>query len=145
MAMTSTGDKASNTLNQAMNPSDNQTVPFPDLARVNEMNGNMLSDAAKFNTKVGATMQQLGKEWFGFVGKRLHEDLELFHAIHACRSLPDLQHVYTLFWQDAFAQYGEQAKRMMWIAQGAAEDVAAAVEEERRDPPARVTMTDKAA
>jgi hypothetical protein len=137
MTMTSTGDKASNT--------SSQTVPFPDLARVNEMNGNMLSDATKFNTKVGATMQQLSKEWFGFVGKRLHEDIELFHAIHACRSLPDLQQVYTLFWQDAFVQYGEQMKRMMHIAQGAPEEVAA-VAEERRDPPAPVTMTtDKAA
>lgn len=141
MTMTSTGDKASNTLNQ----SASQAVPFPDLARVNEMNGNMLSDATKFNTKVGTTMQQLGKEWFGFVGKRLHEDIELFHAIHACRSLPDLQQVYTLFWQDAFAQYGEQTKRMMRITQGAVDEVVVAVEE-RRDPPAPVAMTtDKAA
>ena len=89
-------------------------------------------------------MQQLSKEWFGFVIKRLHEDIELFHAIHA-PVVAGFAGLYPVL-QDAFAQYGEQMKRMMHIAQGAAWKRSPPWPRSASDPPAPVTMTtDKAA
>lgn len=95
------------------------TIPFPDLARVSELNGTIFSEAAKFNAQVSTTLQNVGKEWSEFVGARLREDVQLFRTIHDCRSLQDLQQAYAQFWQNAFTQYGDEAQRMLRIAQGA--------------------------
>ena len=118
-----------------------ETIPFPDLARVSEMNGTMLNEIAKFNAQVSTNMQSVGKEWSEFVGMRLREDAQLFRSIHDCRSLQDLQQVYAQFWQTAFAQYGEEAQRMMKLTQGTVED-ATRNARELRDT---VIHTDKAA
>jgi hypothetical protein len=118
-----------------------ETIPFPDLARVSEMNGTMLNETAKFNAKVGTTMQNFGKEWSEFVGLRLREDVQLFRTIHDCHSLQDLQQAYAQFWQTAFTQYGEEAQRILRLTQGAAEDVAHAAQDVRET----ITSTDKAA
>ncbi|EKS37047.1 MAG: hypothetical protein ACJAVZ_002301 [Afipia broomeae] len=118
-----------------------ETIPFPDLARVSEMNGTMLNEIAKFNAQVSTNMQSVGKEWSEFVGMRLREDAQLFRSIHDCRSLQDLQQVYAQFWQTAFTQYGEEAQRMMKLTQGTVED-ATRNARELRDT---VIHTDKAA
>jgi hypothetical protein len=104
--------------------------PFFDFARVSEMNGSMLSETAKINAKLSATIQNLGKEWTEFVGARLHEDQQLLDTLRHCKSLPDIQHAYAKFWQDAFTQYGEEARRMMKISQGVVEETARAVQEQ---------------
>lgn len=118
-----------------------ETIPFPDLARVSEVNGTMLNEIAKFNAQVSTNMQSVGKEWSEFVGMRLREDAQLFRSIHDCRSLQDLQQVYAQFWQTAFTQYGEEAQRMMKLTQGTVED-ATRNARELRDT---VIHTDKAA
>lgn len=118
-----------------------ETIPFPDLARVSEVNGTMLNEIAKFNAQVSTNMQAVGKEWSEFVGMRLREDAQLFRSIHDCRSLQDLQQVYAQFWQTAFTQYGEEAQRMMKLTQGTVED-ATRNARELRDT---VIHTDKAA
>lgn len=118
-----------------------ETIPFPDLARVSEMNGTMLNEIAKFNAQVSTNMQSVGKEWSEFVGMMLREDAQLFRSIHDCRSLQDLQQVYAQFWQTAFTQYGEEAQRMMKLTQGTVED-ATRNARELRDT---VIHTDKAA
>lgn len=101
-----------------------ETIPFPDLARVSEVNGTMLNETAKFNAQLGTAMQNIGKEWSEFVGMRLREDIQLFRTIHDCRSVQDLQRAYTQFWQTAFTQYGEEAQRLMRMTQGTVEDAA---------------------
>jgi len=118
-----------------------ETIPFPDLARVSEMNGTMLSETAKFNAQIGTAMQNIGKEWSEFVGMRLREDVQLFRTIHDCRSLQDLQQAYAQFWQTAFTQYGEEMQRLMRVTQGTVED-AARTAQATRDA---VIHTDKAA
>ena len=118
-----------------------ETIPFPDLARVSEMNGSMLNETAKFNAKVGTAMQNFGKEWSEFVGLRLREDVQLFRTIHDCHSLQDLQQAYAQFWQTAFTQYGEEAQRILRLTQGAAEDVTHVAQ----DTGKTMTATDKAA
>jgi hypothetical protein len=95
------------------------SLPFFDFARVSEM-----------NEKLSATMQSLGKEWTGFVGARLHEDQQLLDNLRHCKTLPDIQQAYAKFWQDAFTQYGEEARRMMKISQGVVEETARAVQEQ---------------
>lgn len=101
-----------------------ETIPFPDLARVSEVNGTMLNETSKFNAQLGTAMQNIGKEWSEFVGMRLREDIQLFRTIHDCRSVQDLQRAYAQFWQTAFTQYGEEAQRLMRMTQGTVEDVA---------------------
>ena len=101
-----------------------ETIPFPDLARVSEMNGTMLNETSKFNAQLGTAMQNIGKEWSEFVGMRLREDIQLFRTIHDCRSVQDLQRAYAQFWQTAFTQYGEEAQRLMRMTQGTVEDAA---------------------
>ncbi|WP_024574279.1 MULTISPECIES: phasin family protein [unclassified Afipia] len=118
-----------------------ETIPFPDLARVSEMNGTMLNEIAKFNAQVSTNMQAVGKEWSEFVGMRLREDAQFFRSIHDCRSLQDLQQVYAQFWQTAFTQYGEEAQRMLKLTQGTVEDVSRTAREIRDT----VIHTDKAA
>jgi hypothetical protein len=115
--------------------------PFPDLARVGEMNSTMFAETAKFNAHLGAALQNLGKEWTEFVGGRLREDMDLFKAVHDCRSLQELQLVYSAFWQKAFTQYGDEAQRMLRITQGALND-AAHMERDLRETS---TVTGKAA
>ena len=120
-------------------PSD--TIPFPDLARVSEMNGTMLNETAKFNAQIGTAMQNIGREWSEFIGMRLREDVQLFRMIHDCRSLQDLQQAYMQFWQTAFTQYGEEMQRMVRLTQGTVED-ATRTAQATRDA---VIHTDKAA
>lgn len=117
------------------------TLPFPDLARVSELNGTMFNETAKFNAHLSTTLQNLGKEWSEFVGARLREDVQLVRTIGDCRSLQDLQQAYAQFWQTAFTQYGDEAQRIMRITQGVADDAAHTV----RDLHETMTTTDKAA
>ncbi len=105
------------------------TIPFPDLARVSELNGTMFTEATKFNAQVSTALQNLGKEWSEFVGARLREDVQLFRTIHDCHSLQDLQQAYAQFWQTAFTQYGDEAQRMLRITQGAMSDATHAAQE----------------
>lgn len=119
-----------------------ETLAFPDLARVSEVNGTMLNETAKFNAQVSTAMRNLGKEWSEFVGTRLREDFQLFRTIHDCRSLQDLQQAYAQFWQTAFTQYGEEAQRLMRITQGVADDAAHTAREQRQ---VAVAAADKAA
>lgn len=124
-----------------------ETIAFPDLARVSELNGTVLNETAKFNAQVGTTLQNLGKEWTEFVGARLREDVQLFRTIHDCRSMQDLQQAYAQFWQTAFTQYGEEAQRMMRITQGAVDKATDTARELRETvtPTDKVTSTDRAA
>jgi phasin protein len=105
------------------------SLPFFDFVRVSEMNGGMLTETAKINAKLSATMQNIGKEWTEFVGARLHEDQQLLDTLRHCKTLPEIQHAYAEFWQNAFSQYGEEARRMMKISQGVVEETARAVQE----------------
>lgn len=122
-----------------------ETIPFPDLTRVSEMNGTMLNETAKFNAQVSANLQNLGKEWSEFVGTRLREDVQLFRTISECRSVQDLQHAYAQFWQTAFTQYGDEAKRLLGITQGAVDDAARAAKELRETVRSQDRAHDKAA
>jgi len=108
-----------------------ESTAFPDFTRVSEMNGTMLNETSKFNAQIGTALQNFGKEWTEFVGMRLREDVQLFQRIHNCRSLEDLQQAYAQFWQTAFTQYGDEAKRLLNLTQGAADDAARAAQELR--------------
>src|ERR1700750_1179071 len=94
------------------------------FAKARELNENMLSQSAKFNTQVSTTLRNFTQEWSEFVGMRLHEDMQLIQTIQGCRSLPELQQAYTQFWQNAITQYGEETQRMLRITQGAVDDAA---------------------
>ena len=100
------------------------SVPAFDFAGLIEMSRNTLTKSAKLNSKLGTTLQALGKEWTQFVGARLHEDSQLLQALGECRELPSMQRAYAQFWEKALSQYEEETQRLMRIAQGAVEEAA---------------------
>jgi Phasin protein len=97
------------------------SVPFFDFAGLIEMSRNTLTETAKLNSKLSATLQAVGKEWTEFVGARLHEDSQLLQTLRECRELPSMQRAYVQFWEKALSQYGEETQRLMRITQGAIE------------------------
>ena len=112
MASTSTNEAG---MNDNRSPAD--AIPLFDFSRFNEMNGNMLSEAVRLNGRWNTALQDMGKEWAAFVGTRLGEDHHLFETLHTCKSVPEMQQACARFWLDAFAQYGEEAQRLMRISQ----------------------------
>ena len=100
------------------------SVPFFDFAGLIEMSRNTLTETAKLNSKLSATLQAVGKEWTEFVGARLHEDSQLLQTLRECRELPSMQRAYVQFWEKALSQYGEETQRLMRITQGAMEEAA---------------------
>ena len=102
----------------------------PGYANAGELTAKVLTPSSKLHASEGMPLQNLFQEWFEFVGMRMRQQMHLIQAIQGSRSLPDLQQAYSQFWQDAFAQYGEEARRMMLITQGAVDDAARAAHEE---------------
>src|ERR1700750_3110054 len=80
------------------------------FAKASELNENMLSQSANLNAQVSTTLRNFTQEWSEFVGMRLREDMQLIQTIQGCRSLPELQQAYTQYWQNTFAQYGEETQ-----------------------------------
>jgi hypothetical protein len=103
---------------------DNYSGKFPGSMPLFDLAGLM-----KQNSKLGTTLQALGKEWTEFVGARLHEDAQLLQTLHECRELPSMQRAYVQFWEKALSQYSEETQRLMRITQGAMEDDAHIVQE----------------
>jgi Phasin protein len=100
------------------------SVPVFDFAGLIDMSRNTLTETAKLNSKLGTTLQALGKEWTQFVGARLHEDSQLLQALGECRELPSMQRAYAQFFEKALSQYEEETQRLMRIVQGAVEEAA---------------------
>lgn len=88
------------------------TAPF---AQFDQMSRSMLAGTTQFN----ASVQALNKEWTEFIGKRLQEEAQLFHALGECKTLSEAQSAYARFWENAFSQYSEEAQRVVRIAQSA--------------------------
>ncbi len=97
-------------------------MPFLDFAQLSAMNGNFLAETGKLNARMSVTLQNMGKEWVEFVGARLTEDNHLLHSLRDCKSMSEAEQVYAQFWQTAFKQYGEEAQRLVGIAQSAMEE-----------------------
>ena len=98
------------------------SAPFFDFTGLIEMSRNTLTETAKQNSKLGTTLQALGKEWTEFVGARLHEDSQLLQTLLECRGLPSMQRVYVEFLEKALSQYEEETQRLMRLTQGAIEE-----------------------
>jgi hypothetical protein len=112
----------SSSYKEAISPS------FFDFARLSEMNVNMLSDTAKINATLSATMQDFYKEWTEFLALRAYANRRLLDTLRDCKTLPQIQNAYAKYWQDAFAECGEEAQRMMKVSQGVVEETGRAVQ-----------------
>jgi Phasin protein len=108
--------------NQQTTDSGRFSVPFFDFA-------GFLTKTAKQNSRLGPTMQALGKEWTDFVEARLREDSQFFQTLVECKGLPDMQRAYVQFWGKALSQYEEETQRLVRIAQGAMEESAQVAQE----------------
>ena len=88
-------------------------VPFPNFAALIQQ-----------NSKLGTTLQALGKEWTEFVQARLREDTRLLQTLGECKELPSMQRAYTQFWEKALSQYEEETQRLLRITKGAMDEAA---------------------
>lgn len=100
-------------------------APFLDFARFSQISRNMLTGTTQFN----ATIQALNTEWVEFLGTRLQENGQLFHALGECKTLPDAQNAYAKYLEKTLSQYTEEAQRIMRMAQGAVEEAARVAQE----------------
>jgi DNA topoisomerase VI subunit B len=107
------------------------SVPSVDFAGLVAMSRNTLTETAKQNSKLYTTLQAVGKEWTEFVSARLREESQLLQTLLECKELPNMQRAYMEFWRKALSQYEEETQRLMRIAQGAMEEEAVQVAQER--------------
>jgi hypothetical protein len=92
---------------------------------MSELNGKMVS----------SDTMNLCKEWTEFLAVRVYASQQLLDTLRQCKTLPEVQNAYAKYWQDAFAQCGEGARRMiMKASQGVMEETARAVQETAISP-----------
>lgn len=72
----------------------------PLLAVVTDINGRLLESAA--------TAQ---RDWAEFVHRRVKEDISASQQLMNCRSLTDMQQIYSQYLRTAFEQYREQSEK----------------------------------
>jgi hypothetical protein len=101
--------------NQQM--SNNSSGALPDFVPYFDFAGLMQQ-----NSRLSTTLQDLSKEWSGFVEERLREDSKLLQTLHECTELPSMQRAYMQFWGKALSQYEEEAQRLLRITNGAMEE-----------------------
>ena len=74
----------------------------PLLAIATDINGKLLESAASAQ-----------REWVDFVHRRIKENVAASQRLLNCKSLTDVQEVYTQYLQTAFDQYREQSEKVV--------------------------------
>lgn len=75
----------------------------------------MIAPMMAFGPKAVEAWQEIMKESMGFMTRRLERDLETQQAMLTCKTPADLLKVQADFIESTFAQYTEEANRMMKI------------------------------
>ncbi len=79
------------------------------------------------NCTCSATMTTIGEELSSFVGRRLHEDLELPQHLAACKRPDDAWRTYFAFCQKAVGDYQKEFAQLVRIGSGFADESAASL------------------
>jgi Phasin protein len=87
---------STNSFNWSLGP----VLGTPLLTVLADINGKLLESAA------GAQ-----KDWAEFVHRRIKEDIAASRQLMSCKSLGDMQQVYSEYVRTAFEQYSEQSER----------------------------------
>ena len=92
-------------------------VGTPMLAVLTGINGKLLESAA--------TAQ---KDWADFVHRRVKEDIAVSQQLMSCRSLTDMQEIYSQYVRTALDHYREQSERALQRGKWTTEGLVQAVE-----------------
>ena len=98
--MTETRSVAADTDTSSFNWSLSPMLRTPLLTVLTDINGKLLESAASAQ-----------KDWAEFVHRRVKEDIAVSQQLMSCKSLGDMQQVYSQYMRTAFEQYREQSER----------------------------------
>ena len=95
--------------NPRREPGSRQPAKAPfDVETALELSRPGLTAMAQVNSKVCDNITAWNKEWVTFVNRRIQEDFSLPQQLAGCRSMQDMQAVYTRFVQNAVAHYNAE-------------------------------------
>ena len=89
----------------------------PDVDPVSEVVNPVMSAATTFNLSLLTSFAAYQKEWFGFLNRRWHENLDVSTRLASCRKLPEVQQVCLEYWNRTAAQYGVEFQHLGELAQ----------------------------
>jgi hypothetical protein len=104
---------STNSFNWSLGP----VLGTPLLTALADINGKLLESAA------GAQ-----KDWAEFVHLRIKEDIAVSQQLMSCKSLGDMQQVYSEYVRTAFEQYSEQSERAVQRGKSTTEGLAQMLE-----------------
>ena len=87
---------ALNSFNWSLRP----VVSSPLFVVLSDINGKLLESAASAQ-----------KDWAEFVHRRVKEDISVSQQLMGCKSLGDMQRIYSQYMRTAFEHYREQSER----------------------------------
>ena len=91
--------------------------PVPSMLQGNPL----LAVATDVNGKLLESVASAQKEWVEFVHRRIKENLAASQRLLSCKSLADVQEVYSQYLQTAFEHYREQSEKVIQIGKSMTE------------------------
>lgn len=94
-------------------------LPLPppaDLDAVMEVANPAIAAAMSFQSNLIESLTASQKEWFGFLSRRLQENIEMPVRLSRCRSPIDVQKVYLEYWTHAAFQYSTEFAQLRSLA-----------------------------
>ena len=104
-------------MEQMQTDADRSTKLPPDVDPVSEFINPAMSAATTFNRSLLESATAYQKEWFGFLNRRWHENLDVSTRLASCRKLPEVQQVCLEYWNRTAAQYGVEFQHLGELAQ----------------------------
>jgi hypothetical protein len=93
------------------------------LTVLTDINGKLLESAASAQ-----------KDWAEFMHRRVKEDIAVSQQLMSCKSLVDMQHVWSQYMRTAFEQYREQSERAVQRGKSTTDGFARTLELGGREP-----------
>jgi hypothetical protein len=100
---------------------------IPLLSVFTDINGKWLEGAVRTQ-----------KDWAEFVHRRVKEDISASQQMMNCRSITDMQEIYSQYWRTALDQYREQSEKILQTGKSITEDLAQTMESRAREATRRV-------
>ncbi len=99
------------TARSAVSANGSRNLPA-DVDTVLEVATPAMAAATSFQHNMIETLSSCQKEWFGFLNRRWHENLEMPTRFAKCRSPSDFQQAYVEYWTRAADQYQAEFKHL---------------------------------
>ena len=98
--------------------------PMPSMLPGNPL----LAVATDANGKLLESVASAQKEWVEFVHRRITENIAASQRLLSCKSLTDVQEVYSQYLLTAFEQYREQSEKVVQTGKSMTEGLAQTME-----------------